>query len=94
MMDWQTILTAIARQGLTALGAFLVTQGLVGASSTEAIVGLAPVLASLAWSLYNKYVHAKVAVAATNAGVNVPAVKAAPMQTALAVVKGKTWPQG
>ena len=64
--------------GGTALMTYLGTQGNV----EGAAAALAPIIVGAAWGFWNKWQAHKVAVAATNAGVDVKAVKSAPVQAA------------
>lgn len=50
--SWATMLTT---KGLAMLAMFLVTHGLMSGSNTEALIALAPLLVSLAWSGYVQY---------------------------------------
>lgn len=74
------LLTSLLQKGLVAFGAYFVGQGVIDQSAATWIAGGAPVIAGVLWGLWSKWRSSKVAVAASNAGINVPAVKAAPMQ--------------
>lgn len=71
---------SIIQKGLIALGAYLVGQGLTNQNGATAIVGLAPVIVGAGWGLWTRWQAHKVAVAAANAGVDLRAVKADPVQ--------------
>ena len=74
------LLTSLLQKALVAGGAYLVGQVVFDQSSATWLAGAAPVIAGVLWGLWSKYRASKVAVAAANAGVDVKAVKAAPIQ--------------
>ena len=74
--------TSLVQKGLVAVGAYLIGQGVFTQSAATWLTGGAPVIVGVLWGLWSKYRSSKVAVAAHNAGVNVAAVRAAPIQTA------------
>jgi hypothetical protein len=77
----QGIVISLVQKGLIAAGTALATYfGLDQGNTTAALASLAPVLVGVLWGVWNKWQSHKVAVAASNAGVNVAAVKAAPVQ--------------
>lgn len=51
----QKWLGSIIRTGLTALGTYLVTQGMISQDDNMTLMGTAPVVLSVLWSLYQKY---------------------------------------
>lgn len=67
------------QKGLVGLGAYLIGQGVFDQSAATWLAGAAPVIVGVAWGFWNKWRASKVAIAAANAGVNIPAVKAAAM---------------
>lgn len=54
---YSMIIGAVARQALTGLGATLVTNGLIDNTQATTGIGAVLTLASLCWSLYQKYSH-------------------------------------
>jgi hypothetical protein len=63
------IIGSVARQVLTGLGATLVTNGLVNDQQATQGIGALLALASLGWSLYQKYGHAQALATAASTGV-------------------------
>lgn len=55
---------SLMRAGLTALGGYLMAQGLIAEDQSAQLIAIAPILAGLAWSAYEKIsAQAKVKVA-------------------------------
>ena len=52
---WQKVLAAVIRRALDALGAYLVTVGVLNqADATQLVLALLPLALSLAWSIFEK----------------------------------------
>lgn len=77
------ILLSIARHLLTAYGATLVTNGVIGSSDLDAVIGSVITLAGILWSIFDKKIQANKLAAAIAA----PAVPGDPVQSKPTLVK-------